>query len=296
MGQYPDGLRGMLNFPRKTFLLGKNNFSPFQGPIVVHDPSDPYAGQFDEELILTTSDWYHDQVPVLLQSMLVPTNTHVLPPFPEAILLNDASQATFKFTPGKTYKVRVISMAAFASTLLQFDSHTMRVIEVDGTYIQKHDAYQIRILPAQRYTFLLNAQPTKRRNYAFTASLDMNRDFAHDPAPVYPFNISGHLIYDSAKPDPVPYIVHEWKPVNDFTFDPLDGQGLLGNPDKTIELDFNFGFDALGIPRQAHRIVKTSRQQANQAQGLISTTLLMSHKKSLRSSLQLVPDPKTQTP
>lgn len=65
--------------------------------------------------------------------MLVPTNIHVLPAFPESILLGDANQAEFDFTAWKTYKVRVISIAAFASTLLQFDSHTIRVIGVDGS-------------------------------------------------------------------------------------------------------------------------------------------------------------------
>ncbi len=37
MGQYPDGLRG---------------------PLIVHDPNDPYAGKYDEEVILTVSDWW----------------------------------------------------------------------------------------------------------------------------------------------------------------------------------------------------------------------------------------------
>jgi iron transport multicopper oxidase len=224
----------------------------FVGPIIVHDPNDPYKGQYDEELLLTTSDWYHDQVPVLLQQLLSPTNTHVLPPFPEAILVNDTNQATFHFTAGKTYLVRVISMAAFGATLLQFDSHTMRVIGVDGTYIEKHDAYQIRVAPAQRYTFLLNAQPTTRRNYAFLASLDTNKDFANDPAPVYPFNITGYIIYDDSKPLPPPLVVNKWEPVDDVTFEALDRQGLLGNPDNTITLDFNFGFDSLGIPRSVY--------------------------------------------
>lgn len=36
MGQYPDG---------------------FRGPMIVHDPVDPYKGQYDEEVILTVSDW-----------------------------------------------------------------------------------------------------------------------------------------------------------------------------------------------------------------------------------------------
>jgi iron transport multicopper oxidase len=37
MGQYPDGLRG---------------------PLIVRDPQDPYAGQYDKEYIMTISDWY----------------------------------------------------------------------------------------------------------------------------------------------------------------------------------------------------------------------------------------------
>ena len=37
MGQYPDGLRG---------------------PLIVHDPEDPYKGKYADEFILTISDWY----------------------------------------------------------------------------------------------------------------------------------------------------------------------------------------------------------------------------------------------
>jgi len=218
------------------------------GPLIVHDPNDPYADQYDEELVLTTSDWYHDSVPVLIQQMLTTTNDHFLPPFPDSLLINDSQNVTFQFTPGKTYKIDIISMSAFAATLLQFDSHTMRVIGVDGTYIQKHDAYPIRVAPAQRYTVLLNAQPTDRRNYAFLASLDENRDFAHDPAPIYPLNVTGYIVYDETKALPPPYVVNSWSPVNDFTFVSLDNQGLLGDPDVSITLDFNFCFDARGIP------------------------------------------------
>lgn len=52
-GQYPDGLRGAL---------------------IVHDPENPYADQFDEELVLTLSDWYHDEMPGLISSFLSVTN------------------------------------------------------------------------------------------------------------------------------------------------------------------------------------------------------------------------------
>lgn len=265
----------------------------FEGPIVVHDPDDPYRGQYDEELVLTTSDWYHDQVPVLLHQMLVSTNTEVLPPFPEAILLNDANQATFYFTPGKTYKILVISMAALASTFLEFDSHTMRIIGVDGTYTHEYDANQIRVAPAQRYTFLLDAKPTDSKNYAFLASLDMNRDFAIDPNPVYPFNITGYIIYDDKKPLPSPYVVNKWTPADDVKFMAWDNQLLLGEPDKTITLNFNFGFDALGIPRQVSPNGKCTHG-ANQDKGHISTTKPTFHRKYQRSLQQLAQERRTQ--
>lgn len=52
-GQYPDGLRG---------------------PLIVHDPENPYADQYDEELVVTLSDWYHDEMPGLISSFLSVTN------------------------------------------------------------------------------------------------------------------------------------------------------------------------------------------------------------------------------
>lgn len=225
----------------------------YAGPLIIHDPNDPYAGQYDEEMVLTVSDWYHTPVPTLIDQMLTTTNTHFLPPFPDALIVNDSSTAQLNFQAGKTYKVRIISTAAFASVMLQFDSHTMRVIEIDGSYVQKHDAYQIRVAPAQRYTVLINAQTSVRRNYAFLASLDINRDFATGGSTnVWPFNITGTILYDASKGAAPAFSVPSWSPQDDSSLVAYDGQALLGGPDvvdKTITLNFNFGFDAKGIPR-----------------------------------------------
>ncbi|KAG4442994.1 hypothetical protein IFR05_001525 [Cadophora sp. M221] len=231
-GQYPDGLRGAL---------------------IVHDPNDPYKGQYDEEIVLTMSDWYHNRVPGLITTMLSTSNPRAVPPFPNALLLNESTTANFKFTPGKTYKIKMINMAAFASVFIQFDSHPMNIIEIDGSYTVKKEAYQLRLSPAQRYTVLLKAQDSTRRNYAFLASLDMNRDFTNAAvAPVWPFNVTGNIIYDSAKALAPTYVVPKWKPFDDATLVAYDGQALLGpreKVDKEITLDFNFQLDAQGIPR-----------------------------------------------
>jgi iron transport multicopper oxidase len=142
MGQYPDGLRG---------------------PLIVHDIVEPFP--YDEEIILTTSgkkvaggegeeidhpltyelDWYHDEAPGLIKAMLSPSNPTALPPLPESFLLNDSQDTKLYIDPLKTYKIRIISMAALAATMFSFDSHTMRIIEIDGVYVDIHDASHIRV-------------------------------------------------------------------------------------------------------------------------------------------------------
>ncbi|CZT03169.1 related to Conidial Pigment Biosynthesis protein brown1 [Rhynchosporium graminicola] len=231
-GQYPDGLRG---------------------PLIVHDTNDPYAGQYDEEIVLTMSDWYHEKVPGLISTMLSKSNPRAQPPFPNALLLNETTSATFNFVTGKTYKIKMINMAAFASVFIQFDNHPMNIIEIDGSYTVKKEAYQLRLSPAQRYTVLLKAQSSTRRNYAFLASLDQNRDFSNENvAAVWPLNITGNIVYDYTKALAPAMVVPKWKPFDDATLEALDGQALLGpreKADKEITLNFNFGLDASGIPR-----------------------------------------------
>lgn len=38
--------------------------------MIVHDPSNPYAGKIDDELVLTLSDWYHTEMPNLIPGFL----------------------------------------------------------------------------------------------------------------------------------------------------------------------------------------------------------------------------------
>ena len=86
-----------------------------RGPFIVHDPNDPYADQYDEELVLTFSDWYHLQMPGLIGYYLSPEqNPSGAEPEPSAAVFNDMELASLNVEPGKTYLVRIISMAAFA--------------------------------------------------------------------------------------------------------------------------------------------------------------------------------------
>lgn len=58
------------------------------------------------------------------------------------------------------------------------------------------------------------------------------------------YNVTGWLVYDEAKPRPVPTLVDEFHPFDDMTLVPYDNQTLLSNPDQVVEL--NVIMDDLG--------------------------------------------------
>jgi iron transport multicopper oxidase len=51
------------------------------------------------------------------------------------------------------------------------------------------------------------------------------------------WNVTGWLVYDSAKPLPDPAVVYDLEPFDDMGLVPWDNQTLLGEPDQTISLD-----------------------------------------------------------
>ena len=193
---------------------------------------------------------YHSQSIDLVRAMLVTSNERFAPPFPDGLIVNEGRGANYSFVKGKTYRFRFISFAAFASVMVHFDSHTMQVIMNDASYVQKKQAYQIRVSPAQRYDVLISAIDRDRRNYPFLMSLDQNRDWKNDPpAQVkWPFNVTGQLVM-------VPNgtftqdVVAKWSPVEDSHFAPLNNEPALEPVSKTIVLNFEFCRDVNNLPR-----------------------------------------------
>ncbi|RNJ54585.1 hypothetical protein D7B24_009600 [Verticillium nonalfalfae] len=229
MGQYPDGLRG---------------------PMIIHDPNDPYVGQYDEEYILTLSDWYHEETINLVRAMLSPNNTQHRPPLPQAVLVNDGAGSHYPFAKGKTYRFRIISFAAFAGFMLHFDSHDMNVIMNDGAYVKKKLTYQLRVATAQRYDILVSCIDRDNRNYPFLVALDQNPDHTNADLPQsWPLNHTGQLIMFPEKPLRED-VVNKWRPSDDSHFESPDGpNSILPSPDQTIVIDFTTCFDSNGIPR-----------------------------------------------
>lgn len=150
-GQYPDGLRA---------------------PLIVHDPKSPFKDEYDEEYVLSVSDWYHDEMQQLIPEFMSRTNPTGAEPVPQSALFNDTQDLKVKMLPGKAYLFRVVNIGAFAGQYIWFEGHNMTIVEVDGVYTEPAEAELIYLSAAQRCSFLITAKNDTSTNYAFVGSMD----------------------------------------------------------------------------------------------------------------------------
>lgn len=147
--------------------------------MIINDPDSPHKDLYDEELILTFSDWYHDLMNPLLAGFLSIANPSGAEPVPDSSLVNETRDLSVPVLPGKTYLVRMINMGAFAAQYVWFEEHTMRIVEVDGIYTEPTDADMIYMTAAQRYSVLITTKNSTDKNFAFVGSMDqVSRSFA----------------------------------------------------------------------------------------------------------------------
>lgn len=201
----------------------------------MHDPEDPHKDLYDEEIVLTLSDWYHDLMHGLLAGFISVANPSGAEPVPQAALLNDTQNLAIKIQPGKTYLFRMINMGAFAAQYVWFEEHTMKVVEVDGIYTEPMDAEMIYLTAAQRYSVLVTAKNDTNSNFAFVGSMDQDL-FDAIPDGLNP-NVTGWLVYDDSKEKPAPKDIEAFEPFDDFTLVPYDKEQLLDKVDRSITLD-----------------------------------------------------------
>lgn len=139
---------------------------------MVTDPKNPYIGHYDEERVISLSDWYHDQMPTLLKSFISVTNPTGAEPVPKAALMNDTQNLTVAVEPGKTYLFHLVNVGAFASQYFWVEGHTMKIVEVDGVWTNASEASMIYIASAQRYSVLVTMKNETSQNYAMVGSMD----------------------------------------------------------------------------------------------------------------------------
>ncbi|KAH7024597.1 Cupredoxin [Microdochium trichocladiopsis] len=197
--QYPDGLRGML---------------------VIADTDSPYVGQYSDEIVLSLSDWYHDQMVTLLDDY----DTNGGDPEPDSIMINDTTNVTVAVKPGTTYLVRVANIAAYVGIYFWIEGHVMRIVEADGVWTQPAEATLIYLAAGQRHSFLLTTRPDAQANFAMVARMDPELQYLDESE-----RAVGWLTYDDQKPFPDAKVVEDFSGAfDDMALVPYDQQPVLG--------------------------------------------------------------------
>ncbi|KAF5620801.1 laccase precursor [Fusarium sp. NRRL 52700] len=149
------------------------------GPMVVHSKKEKDLQKMDyaTDRVVMVQDHYHNLTSELLMEYLAPDQENN-EPVPDNGLINgrnvrdcadfegwacnttDIAIPTIDLEAGKRHRLRIINVGAFAEFQIQFDEHPLYVTEVDGTDVHPEPIHRVNVLPAQRYSVVLEANVT----------------------------------------------------------------------------------------------------------------------------------------
>lgn len=230
--QYSDGLRGMF--------------------IVEETAAEKYPFEFDEEVALSVSDWYHMESPQIMKSFMSRYNPTGAEPIPQNSLFNDTRNVTWTVEADKTYFLRIVNMGMFVSQYLAVEGHTMQIVEVDGVYVEPVETDLLYIAVAQRYGVLLTTKKNFEGTFRFINALDEPMlDVLPEDLQIISTNYMQYRGDSTSKPKPLENgpglfdnFVASINPVDDFELRPVQKMPLLPDPDYQIVL--NFTMEQLG--------------------------------------------------
>ncbi|EGV63682.1 multicopper oxidase [Yamadazyma tenuis ATCC 10573] len=229
--QYGDGLRGL-------FIIeeAEGDLKPFE---------------YDEEVTVTVSEWYHKEGPELMAKFLNRYNPTGAEPIPQNTLFNDTKNVTWDVLPNTTYFVRLVNVGLFTSQYLALEDHTFTIVEVDGVYVEPYEVSSIYISAAQRYGVLVKTKKSTDKNYRFFNAIDKEMlDVLPADLQLLSTNIMRYST-EAKTPEVVDgteanfdNFVAALEDFDDFNIKPLEKVSLYGDPDVQLVLDFTM--DNLG--------------------------------------------------
>ncbi|KAJ5363571.1 Multicopper oxidase type 2 [Penicillium cataractarum] len=210
----------------------------YRAPFIVHDNSSYFYDDYDEEMTLTMSDWYHtlaEDIKPEFMSLYNPTGAE---PIPDSFLFNNSISQSYPVQAGKTYLIRLINISAFVGQYFWIEDHTMRIVEIDGVYVDEAEADRLYLSVAQRYAVLVTMKNSTEKNYGMVMVADSSL-LDTIPSDLL-LNQTNWLEYNSgAAHNNVTLEVSdssEIYPFDDINLVPHDRVELYKNPTKTVEV------------------------------------------------------------
>lgn len=122
---------------------------------------------------MTLSDWYHEQMQLLVPEFLNKGNPTGAEPVPQAALINETQNTKILVEPSKTYLVRLINLGAFAGQYFWVEGHELSIVEVDGVYTKPAKADMVYLSAGQRCSVLLRTKEHARQNFPMVGRMDI---------------------------------------------------------------------------------------------------------------------------
>ncbi|KAJ2354539.1 ferroxidase fet3 [Coemansia erecta] len=191
--------------------------------LIIRDPDEEY--EYDSEVVLTLEDWFREPAHEMIKHLMNP-DPHVRfqPIVPYAIIGGKCTNSkVLYFSPGRTYRLRLLNIGSAFDFHFSISGHVMRIIEVDGVMVKERQSHGVTLGVGQRASVLVTALNTTDANYEFHA--DMYTDLIQMPR-YNPLNFTGTVQYAPGAR------VHrdtcgKWMCVNDLDLEPLDKEPLL---------------------------------------------------------------------
>ncbi|WFD28472.1 hypothetical protein MNAN1_003483 [Malassezia nana] len=180
----------------------------FRLPNIIHNAQGEVHA-YDDDYTLVLADWYHrEHNDLLYKEFMNPKNPGGAEPVPDAPLVYLAhtpangtaeylpgfnDQITLPFEPGKTYRLRMINMAALSMFHVWLEGHDMEIIEADGVDMEPLPVDSVSLSVAQRYSVLVRARNDTDRDWTLHANMDP--DMFDDVPDTLQLNVSAKVTY-----------------------------------------------------------------------------------------------------
>lgn len=213
----------------------------YRQALIVHDDNAYFHDEYDEEFVVTVSDWYHELVEGIAPDFLSVYNPTGAEPIPDAFLFNDTLNSSLPVKPNTTYLIRIINIGAFVAQYFYIDGHNFTIVEIDGVYTEPTEADILYIGIAQRYSILVTTKNSTDQNYAIVTVADSV--LLDTIPPTLQLNNTNWLEYNASAPHLQANITvdqaSDLNPFDDFTLVPYDNMPLLPDPDYEITVAVN---------------------------------------------------------
>ncbi|KAJ6007908.1 ferro-O2-oxidoreductase [Penicillium herquei] len=159
-------------------------------------------------------------------------------PLPQAFLVNDTQNSKFSVEAGKTYMLRFINIGAFVAQYLYIEDHTMRIVEIDGIYVDETEAEVLYIAVGQRYSVLVTMKNSTEKNYPMVTVADsvlletIPSDLTLNHTNWLEYNTNAGYAQATLDID----VSSELEAFDDMSLVPYDRETLLPEPDIQVKL------------------------------------------------------------